>query len=105
MVSSRMIKLKRLIPSQNSEKKFDAVLETDEGREKTVSFGSKNMDDFTLTKDENQKKRYLARHKARENWSDPTTPGFWSRWYLWEKKTKSEALDNIFNKFSQLRRG
>lgn len=95
-----MVKLVKVVPSQKSEKKFDAVLETDEGREKVVSFGSKNMDDFTLTKDESQKKRYLARHKARENWSDPTTPGFWSRWYLWNKPSKNEALRDLRERFN-----
>ncbi len=92
MVSSRMVKLKRLIPSHNPDKKYDAVLETEGGREKTVSFGSKGMDDYTLTKDENQKKRYLARHQARENWSDPTTAGFWAKHILWNKPTIAESL-------------
>ena len=95
-----MVKLVKVVPSQNSEKKFDAVLETDEGREKTVSFGSKGMDDFTLTKNEEQKKLYLARHKARENWSDPTTPGFWSRWYLWNKPSKNESLRDLRERFN-----
>jgi hypothetical protein len=95
-----MVRLTNLIPSHNPEKKYDAVLETDEGRKKVVSFGSKGMDDFTLTKDENQKKRYLARHKIRENWSDPKTPGFWSRWYLWNKPSKNEALRDLRERFN-----
>ena len=87
-----MVKLVRIVPSHNPDKKYDAVLETDEGREKVVSFGAKGMDDFTKTRDESQKKRYLARHRARESWTDPETPGFWAKHILWNKPTIAESL-------------
>ena len=42
---------------------------------KTVHFGRAGAPDYTITKDKKQRKRYLSRHKARENWNDPMTAG------------------------------
>ena len=37
-----------------------------------------------------------------ENWNNPLTAGFWSRWLLWEKPTLNEAVRNINAKFNNL---
>jgi hypothetical protein len=52
---------------------------------KVVRFGRKGFSDFTLHKDPERMKRYLTRHRSRENWtrSGARTAGFWSRWFLW----------------------
>lgn len=52
---------------------------------KVVRFGRKGFSDFTLHKDPERMKRYLTRHRKRENWtrSGARTAGFWSRWFLW----------------------
>ena len=57
------------------------------------------MDDFTKTKDEEQKKRYLARHRARENWRNPETAGALSRWVLWNKPTRSASIADFKRRF------
>ena len=62
---------------------------------KKVYFGAAGYDDFTITKNEEQKQRYIARHKKNENWNDINSAAFWSRFYLWEKPTKKEAYENI----------
>ena len=51
----------------------------------TVRFGRKGYSDFTIHKDRERMKRYLTRHRSRENWtrSGAKTAGFWSRWILW----------------------
>jgi len=81
-------------------KKYKIVLEYDDGRTKTLHIGADGMDDYTLTGDDEARKRYIARHKKREDWKDVTTRAFWSRWFLWEKKTKEEAVKNIEKKFN-----
>jgi hypothetical protein len=45
--------------------------------------------------DEERKIRYLNRHKKREDWEDPNTAGYWSRWFLWEYPTYKEAYAKI----------
>jgi len=87
--------------SKNPEKKFDAVL-TAGSRTKTVAFGQRGASDFTQHKDEARKERYIARHRANENWSDPATAGFWSRHLLWEKPSLREAVRKIERKFPKL---
>ena len=71
------------------------------GRRKTVHFGAKGMSDFTIHKDPKRKARYIARHKARENWSRSgiMTPGFWSRWLLWNKPSLQASLNDIKMRF------
>jgi hypothetical protein len=66
---------------------------------KTVHFGDSRYEDYTIHKDENRKQRYLNRHQKRENWNDPRTAGFWSRWLLWNKKSIKKSIKDIQNKF------
>ena len=95
------MKLVSIKPSSNSEKKYDAVFEND-GREKTVSFGAAGMTDYTLSKDPERKKRYLARHSARENWNKPDTAGALSRHILWGPTTSVESNIQAFRRKFQL---
>ena len=82
-------------PSDRKEKKYDAVI----GGKKKISFGQKGASDMTQHKSEVRKKRYIDRHKARENWNDPKTAGFMSRWLLWNKPTLTESIRNINKRF------
>ena len=50
---------------------------------KLIHFGAEGMSDYTIHKDPKRKASYIARHQKRENWNDPSTAGFWSRWLLW----------------------
>jgi len=92
------LELVHITKSHNPKKKYDAVM-THDYRTKTVSFGQAGALDFIKTKDESRRLRYLNRHRRREDWNDPLTAGFWSRWYLWEKPTRQEAEKNIRSKF------
>jgi len=93
------MKLKTLRKSLKSAKKYDAVFETDEGREKVVSFGAAGMSDFTLHHDEARKERYLNRHRKNEHWDKPDTPGSLSRWILWNKKTLKASVRDYKKRF------
>jgi hypothetical protein len=93
-----MTKLVALKRSDKPEKKFMVELETAAGRSKVIHFGDANLKDYTthpaLERDE-RKRLYLARHRVTENWSDPETAGFWSRWILWNKPTIAASLRDV----------
>ena len=89
------MKLLSVTPSSKPEKKLDAKFETDTGRTKVVSFGSRGMDDYTKTHDKEQRARYLKRHSANEDWSKKDSPGALSRWILWGESTS--LMRNIQN--------
>lgn len=50
---------------------------------KAVRFGASGYSDYLQHKDEDRRQRYIERHRKNENWRDPETAGFWSRWILW----------------------
>ena len=84
--------------SKNINKKYDARIDG----KKTVSFGAAGMSDFTKHKDPERKQRYLNRHKKNENWSDPTTAGFFSRWITWNKPTITESIKDTNKRFKNI---
>lgn len=94
------MKLLHVKPSTSAGKKYMAVFETPNGRTKTVHFGAAGMSDFTINKDEARKERYLARHRANENWDQPDTAGALSRWILWNKPTLSASIADYRRRFS-----
>ena len=106
-----------LTPSLREDKKWRATfVETG----KTVDFGQRGASDFTIHKDPHRMVYYLLRHggvtkdeyaeaktwtparvlrhfrtrrrSTKEDWTDPHTPGFWSRWLLWSEPLWNEAL-------------
>lgn len=89
---------------------------------KTVHFGGKGYTDYTIHKSKPRMVSYLVRHGAtdlnmsdgslrheqidaksmashKEHWDDPYTPGFWSRWLLWSRKSMARAISVIRRKF------
>ena len=92
------MKLIKLVKSENPTKKYDAYVEHGD-RVKKISFGAAGMSDYTLHKDPERKERYIARHKANEDFKDPLTAGFWSRWYLWNLPTKKASLEDLKRRF------
>lgn len=77
--------------SDKPDKRFYIITKTN----KRIYFGSAKHENFTIHKDEERKARYIKRHQSRENWNDPNTAGFWSRWLLWNKPTLTESLQDI----------
>jgi len=80
--------------SSNPAKKFMVVLD-DGKRKKTIHFGAKGMEDFTMHKDKDRRAAYLDRHRKNENWNDPYTAGFWSRHLLWNMPTLRGSAKDI----------
>lgn len=98
MTHEEPIKLISIHHSTIKNKKYVAVLK--EGNTMhTVHFGAKGYSDFTQHHDEARKKRYLARHKKREDWSNPLTAGFWSRWVLWNLPDLQASIEDTKHKF------
>lgn len=88
--------------SSNPHKKFVAIF----GDGTRIHFGGKGCMDYTLyyTKEgkdiANAKRRsYLKRHRVRENWNDPKSPGALSRWLLWEEPTLPKAIKKFKKRF------
>lgn len=79
-------------------KKLQAILTYDDGRTKTVHFGSEGMDDYTITKDKEQRSRYLLRHRKNENWNVPDTAGSLSKHILWGETTSRKENIRLFKK-------
>ena len=78
--------------SPKTDKKLMAVFENSETkRKKTIHFGAKGMDDYTIIKDKDkaqaQRERYLKRHVKNENWDNPVSAGALSRFILWGAST------------------
>lgn len=57
---------------------------------KVVHFGQRGGQTYIDHGDDRKRTAYLARHRSRENWSDPYSAGSLSRYLLWGD---SESLD------------
>lgn len=93
------MKLIKVVKSKTKGKKYDAYFDI-AGKEKRVSFGAEGMSDFTIHKDPARRLRYIARHKANENWTDPTTPGALSRFILWEETDINKAITKYKQRYN-----
>jgi hypothetical protein len=104
------------------DKKFCAIVGN-----KTVCFGQAGASDYTIHKTPTRMLDYVRRHggqyhgafdnlrtkpaktihtqmlqvkaSSKENWSDPRTAGFWSRWLLWSYPDLNKAKRHIESHF------
>ena len=77
------MKLLRVEKLSGDKHKYRAVFQGDGGRERSTKFGYAGMDDFTLTKDVQQRDNYRSRHAKDLRTNDPTRAGFLSWYLLW----------------------
>ena len=71
--------------------KYKVVIDS----KKTVRFGAQGYQDFTITKNEQAKSAYIARHRVREDWGDYKTSGFWAKHLLWNKPTLGASVKDV----------
>ena len=92
-----------------------------------VDFGAKGSEDYTTHRDPHRMSFFLLRHggissreyhalkeengnrvhakmrgvvrSSKENWKDPHTAGFWSRWLLWSHPSLRSAVAEIRSRF------
>ena len=86
--------------STNPKKKYMAIFYEGDKKKKTTHFGSRGMSDFTIHKDEARKKRYLDRHRKREDWNNYMSAGALSRWILWNLPTFSASVADYKKRFN-----
>ena len=62
-----------------------------------ISFGQDGASDYTIHKDPERKERYMARHRKHEKWGIDgiKTPGFYSRWVLWNMPTIESSTADL----------
>ena len=87
--------------SSNKKKKYMVKVKKDD-QVYLIHFGAKGYDDYTtFPEDERDKKKeaYLKRHSKNEDWNDPLTAGFWSRWITWGEPTISASLKKTIKMF------
>ena len=102
--TSRGLKLISIKKSPKKDKKYVATFSRN-GRIKKTHFGAKGYQNYGgVGKErhlsEERKKRYIKRHKGKENWNDPTTAGSLSRWILWHKKSFREGVKAYKKRFN-----
>jgi hypothetical protein len=86
-------------PATKAGRKKTAVFRGPEGQRRTIHFGEAGASDFTKHRDVARKGRYLARHRAREDWTNPRTAGALSRWILWNKPTLRDSIADFKRRF------
>lgn len=64
-----------------------------------TDFGAAGMSDYTKHKDPERKKRYISRHRARENWNKPKTAGALSLYVLWNKPSLQDSIKDYKRRF------
>jgi hypothetical protein len=98
--NSGKLKLVKIVKSPKPEKKYRAHFS--DGTH--TDFGAKGMQNYggvgkERHLDKERKKRYLSRHRSRENWNSPKTPGSLSRWILWNKDTLKKSIADYKKRF------
>ena len=86
------MKLEKVVKSDAKGKKFTAYFCMCEGeskcsKKKKVHFGQENSDDYTITKDKEQRDRYRARTKSVYNKAPPTSASRLAGDLLWGDST------------------
>jgi hypothetical protein len=85
----------QLFKSNLKNKRYMVVFENGS----TVHFGSPEYENFTMHRDSDRKRLYIIRHQTREDWNDIKTPGFWSRWLIWNLPTLSQSIRDTEKRF------
>lgn len=95
-----MTKLIRIEDASAAGKKYKAIFRTETGI-KSVNFGAKGMDDYTITHNVEQRAHYRQRHQKDLETKDPTRAGYLSYYILWGNSTSlSENIASYKRKFN-----
>ena len=85
------MKLLKVVKSSKPDKKYMAVFENENGRQKTTHFGDSSAQDYLQHHDKERRERYRTRHKKDLETGDPTRAGFLSYYLLWGDSTSFET--------------
>ena len=82
-----------------SNKRYKAIFyDRNNKKVKTIQFGDKRYENYTIHKDEKRKELYLKRHH-RDNIDDPMTAGSLSWYLLWNKPTLKASIKDYERRF------
>ena len=85
--------------STNPKKKLMAIFTNDDGKKvKTTHFGQAGADDYTITKDKEQRTRYRNRHKKDLETNDYKKAGYLSWFILWGDSTSLQENIKSYKK-------
>ena len=95
-------------PSEDGKTKYTAYFFDSRGKYlKKTSFGALGYGDYphyhrfhSANVANKQKEKYIARHKAREDWSDPKGRGTLSAYILWNKPTLKASIHDYAKQFN-----
>ena len=87
----------KLYKSDKKNKKYVVIIDD----KKVIYFGAAGYSDYLHHNDHNRMLNYLSRHSKNENWeiSGIETPGFWSRYLLWNKPTLEDSIKDLKSRF------
>ena len=87
--------------STNPKKKYMAIFYNDNKKKvKTTHFGAAGMSDYTKHKNKSRRRRYLSRHRSKENWDNYMSAGSLSRYILWGETGFRESVKKYKKKFN-----
>ena len=96
-----IMKLVKIVKSSKKNKKFDAIFLKDNGKNKTVSFGQRGANDYSLTGDKDARARYRKRH-AKDLKTEANKKGLGagalSRFLLWGDSTSLQENIKAYKK-------
>ena len=81
-----------------SNKRYKAIFYDRTRKIKTVQFGDKRYDNYTIHKDEKRKELYKKRHQ-KDKIHDPMSAGALSWYLLWNQPTLKESIKDYEEKF------
>ena len=93
-----MIELIDFKRSTRDGKKYMMVL-NDNGRGKTIHFGSDVSKTYLDHNDKEKRENYLKRHRVNEDW-DSINAGSASRFILWNHTTLDKSLKSFLSRFN-----
>ena len=93
---SGKLKLIKIVKSPISGKKLRAYFS--DGTH--TDFGATGYSDYTKHKDDERKKRYIDRHRKRENWKNPKSAGALGLYILWNKKSLKASISDYKKRFN-----
>ena len=91
--------------SKQKDKKFDAIIaDKKDNKTETVSLGAKGYSDYTKHKNEERKRRCIARHSNEDHTkSKIKSPAFMSRLILWNKPSLAQSARDLNSKIEGVR--
>lgn len=100
MSQFKSIEIKDNPNADKDKKRLVAIFTMDDGKKRSVRFGQhKSAGTFADGATEEKRNAYITRHMAsgKENWkkSGAMTPGFLSRWVLWEARSNADIKNKL----------